>query len=97
MIEIISPHKKHTIIDPSCGSCGFLVESLKFLWHKLDKTIENEKSRTEEKIALAIKNIRGIEKDNFLTKVGKSYMTILGDGKGGIFCEYSLDLPKKLE
>lgn len=94
MVEIIAPNKKQTIIDPSCGSCGFLVESLKYLWHKLDETIENEKSRTEEKIALAIKNIRGIEKDNFLTKVGKSYMTILGDGKGGIFCEDSLELPK---
>lgn len=45
-------------------------------------------------MALAIKNIRGIEKDSFLTKVGKAYMTILGDGKGGIFCEDSLELPK---
>ncbi|BCZ18230.1 hypothetical protein NHP190003_15120 [Helicobacter sp. NHP19-003] len=94
MVEIVAPDKKHTIIDPACGSCGFLVESLKYLWHTLDKTIENEISRAEEKMALAIKNIRGIEKDSFLTKVGKAYMTILGDGKGGIFCEDSLELPK---
>ncbi|WP_231679151.1 N-6 DNA methylase [Helicobacter heilmannii] len=94
MVEIVAPDKKHTIIDPACGSCGFLVESLKYLWHTLDETIENEISRAEEKMALAIKNIRGIEKDSFLTKVGKAYMTILGDGKGGIFCEDSLELPK---
>ena len=93
MVEIVAPDKKHSIIDPACGSCGFLVESLKYLWHILDKTISNEISRAEEKMALAIKNIRGIEKDSFLTKVGKAYMTILGDGKGGIFCEDSLDLP----
>jgi type I restriction enzyme M protein len=48
----------------------------------------------EEKKNIGMKNIRGIEKDSFLTKVGKSYMAILGDGKGGIFCEDSLELPK---
>lgn len=28
-----------------------------------------------------------------LSKVAKAYMAILGDGKGGIFCEDSLKLP----
>ncbi|BEG58172.1 hypothetical protein NHP21005_18600 [Helicobacter sp. NHP21005] len=94
MVKIVAPTPKHSIIDPACGSCGFLVEALKYLWHTLDATIENEISRAEEKMAVAIKNIRGIEKDSFLTKVGKAYMAILGDGKGGIFCEDSLELPK---
>ena len=53
----------------------------------------NEIATIEEKKTIGIKNIRGIEKDSFLTKVGKSYMAILGDGKGGIFCEDSLEKP----
>ncbi|MEA3449772.1 MAG: N-6 DNA methylase [Patescibacteria group bacterium] len=48
----------------------------------------------EEKIATAMHSIRGIEKDKFLSKVAKAYMAIIGDGKGGIFCEDSLDKPK---
>ena len=40
-----------------------------------------------EKQKVAIKNFRGIDKDTFLSKVAKAYMAILGDGRGGIYCE----------
>lgn len=69
----------------------------KYLWDKIDDTAGrcgwNEMAIAEEKKAVGIKNIRGIEKDSFLTKVGKSYMAILGVEKGGIFCEDSLENP----
>lgn len=97
LVYAVDPTLDDIIIDPSCGSCGFLVESLKYLWDKLDReAIDcgwNDAALIEEKKTVGIKNIRGIEKDSFLTKVGKSYMTILGDGKGGIFCEDSLERP----
>ena len=98
LINAIDPGLDDVIIDPSCGSGGFLVESLKYLWAKVDREAEEldweEAAVAEEKKEIGIKNIRGIEKDSFLTKVAKAYMAILGDGKGGIFCEDSLDLPK---
>lgn len=97
LIHAVDPGLNDIIIDPSCGSGGFLVESLKYLWAKVDKEAEEldweEAAVIEEKKEIGIKNIRGIEKDSFLTKVAKAYMAILGDGKGGIFCEDSLDLP----
>lgn len=94
MVEIVNPQRNQMIIDPSCGSCGFLVEALKHIWKEIEKKIRNPKSQWEEQKEVGIKNIRGIEKDTFLTKVGKSYMAILGDGKGGIFCEDSLEEPE---
>lgn len=97
LVCAVDPTLEDVIVDPSCGSCGFLVESLKYLWDKLDKVAVdfgwNDIALTDEKRTIGIKNIRGIEKDSFLTKVGKAYMTILGDGKGGIFCEDSLENP----
>ena len=97
LVYAADPTLDDIIIDPSCGSCSFLVESLKYLWSKLDKEAVdygwNEAALAEEKKTVGIKNIRGIEKDSFLTKVGKSYMAILGDGKGGVFCEDSLERP----
>lgn len=97
LVAAVNPCIDDVIIDPSCGSCGFLVESLKYLWDKIDILATdygwNEAATLEEKKTVGIKNIRGIEKDSFLTKVGKSYMAILGDGKGGIFCEDSLEKP----
>lgn len=98
MVNAVDPGLNDVIIDPSCGSGGFLVESLKYLWAKVDSEAEEleweDAAVFEEKKEIGIKNIRGIEKDAFLTKVAKSYMAILGDGKGGIFCEDSLDDPK---
>lgn len=98
LVTAINPNSSDLIIDPSCGSCGFLVEALKHIWTELEcQALDygwNEAALAEEKKTIGIKNIRGIEKDSFLTKVGKSYMAILGDGKGGIFCEDSLENPK---
>ena len=98
LVAAVNPGLEDVIIDPSCGSGSFLVESLKKLWQKIDEEGKeygwSEGAISEEKKTLGIKNIRGIEKDSFLTKLSKSYMAILGDGKGGIFCEDSLEQPK---
>ena len=95
--EIVNPQPDELVIDPACGSGGFLVESLRHMWKNLDQQAKDfgwsELALNEEKTATAIHKIRGIEKDNFLSKVAKAYMVIIGDGKGGIFCENSLDKP----
>ncbi len=96
MVEIIKPQSNQLIIDPACGSGGFLVESLKYMWDQLEVQSEeygwSDLALQEEKMATAIHNIRGIEKDEFLSKVAKAYMAIIGDGKSGIFCEDSLEV-----
>jgi type I restriction enzyme M protein len=94
IIEIIDPNENDLVLDPACGSGGFLVETLKHQWNKIehngaqlkwpDSQIEAEKQK------VAIKNIRGIDKDNFLSKVAKAYMALLGDGRSGVYCENSL-------
>lgn len=93
----IQPNEK--IIDPFCGSGGFLVEALKNVWNKSEKN-NNELGWPEreieiEKQKIAIENFRGIDKDDFLSKVCKAQMAILGDGRGGVFCENSLDTPNR--
>lgn len=97
MVEILDPGDEDYIIDPSCGSGGFLVETLRYIWKKLDSEGEryhwNDANLKEEKMEVALNKICGIDKDYFLSKVAKAYMAILGDGKGGLFCEDSLELP----
>jgi type I restriction enzyme M protein len=39
---------------------------------------------------VATECFRGIDKDAFLAKVCKAYMALIGDGRGGVFCENSL-------
>lgn len=97
MVDILDPNDEDYIIDPSCGSGGFLVETLRYIWKKLDSEGEryhwNSANLKEEKMEVALNKICGIDKDYFLSKVAKAYMAILGDGKSGIFCEDSLDVP----
>ncbi len=96
MVEILNPNTDDFIIDPACGSGGFLVETLRHIWSKLEKEGKkfkwNKNNLLEEKMEIAINRIRGIDKDYFLAKVAKAYMAIVGDGKSGIVCEDSLDL-----
>lgn len=95
VIQMIDPDIDEKILDPACGSGGFLVESLRYVWNKLElKAAElgwPESEIEAEKQKVAIKNFRGIDKDNFLSKVAKAYLAILGDGRGGVHCENSLD------
>ena len=99
IIEIVDPQSTDLIIDPACGSGGFLVETLRYIWRTLDeKAVDygwNELVLQAEKTDVAFNCIRGIDKDYFLAKVCKAYMAIIGDGKSGIFCEDSLEAPKK--
>lgn len=97
MVDILDPSDEDYIIDPSCGSGGFLVETLRYIWRKLDSEGEryhwNAANLREEKMEVALNKLCGIDKDYFLSKVAKAYMAILGDGKSGIFCEDSLEIP----
>lgn len=95
MVEILDPDDEDLIIDPACGSGGFLIESLRHVWRKLDTEGEkyhwNKDNLKEEKMEVALNRIKGIDKDYFLAKVAKAYMAIIGDGKSGIVCEDSLE------
>ncbi len=97
MVDILDPDDEDLIIDPACGSGGFLIEALRHVWRKLDAEGEkyhwNTSNLQEEKMEVALNKIRGIDKDYFLSKVAKAYMAIIGDGKSGIFCEDSLEVP----
>lgn len=97
MVDIIQPTESEKIIDPACGSGGFLVDALKFVWEKTDEKYSKlgwkETDIGKKKIEIATNNFRGIDKDYFLSKVAKAYMNLIGDGTTGIFCEDSLENP----
>lgn len=96
-IKILDPQIDDKIIDPACGSGGFLIEALKYVHTKIDNQGRDfgwsEQEIYDVKSTTINKNIRGIERDNFLSKVAKAYMVIMGDGKSGIYCEDSLEIP----
>ena len=100
VVDILDPQPEEDIIDPACGSGGFLIESLKHVGAKIDDKL---KSRfTADKIVshkrnLFAKHFFGLDQERDLVKITKAYMAIVGDGSGGIFSENSLENPSKWE
>lgn len=96
-VEILDPQPGETVIDPACGSGGFLVAALSHVWDHIDAVGERKKwslgQIERKKWNTATKCFRGIDKDTFLAKVTKAYMAVVGDGHAGIFCDNSLERP----
>lgn len=78
MIDVMQPQSGEKIIDPACGSGGFLAHILQHLLHN---NISNH-------------YIAGIDKDLFLSRLAKIYLTLIGESDYHIFCENSLENPK---
>lgn len=95
LVSLANPSRNDKLIDPACGSGGFLIESLRYVWSQVKKEGEElgwpDREIFADQQEVAIKNFRGIDKESFLSKTTKAYMAILGDGRGGIFCENSLE------
>lgn len=80
-VGILGPEQNERIIDPACGSGGFLVECIEHLAASFnDQGTSKEVSR----------NIFGIDKEVDLSRICKAYMSIIGDGHSNIFCADSL-------
>jgi type I restriction enzyme M protein len=99
MVEILDPKPGEKIIDPACGSGGFLITALEHVWKQVDAKADKHEWKAErrfkEKIRVAMECFRGSDKDAFLAKVCKAYMALVGDGRGGVFCANTLQPPEE--
>lgn len=95
MVKIVDPKPGERVIDPACGSGGFLINALSHVWAHLREDAKrkgwSERQLTKREFEVATDCFRGIDKDAFLAKVCKAYMALVGDGRGGVFCANSLE------
>ena len=85
--EIISLLREHeepySVIDPSCGSGGFLIEVFKSIAEKIKHL--PKKKQSDARHMLSNKQIYGIDINSRLVRVSKMNMVLHGDGHGGIY------------
>jgi type I restriction enzyme M protein len=96
MVDMLDPTAGELVIDPACGSGAILITALEHVRDKLEKIgtstgFSREAFVCEKRKAASF--FLGIDKDRFLAKVTKAYMAIVGDGRRGVFCENSLEVP----
>jgi len=92
MVEIVDPDEDDYLIDPACGSGGFLLYSMK---HVLNKVTEKYKEDKETIYRLywdfSHDHIFGIEINDRIARVAMMDMVIHEDGHSNIECNDALE------
>jgi len=82
IMEIMQPTNEHKIIDPACGSGGFLLHALDAVRREADEYFSNHNSRDhfEHWHTFALNKLYGIEINDDIARVAKMNMIIHDDG-----------------
>lgn len=79
-VKILNPKENEYILDPACGSCGFTVHTIFYLWG--EGSISNP---NREQMEYAGNMVYGIDFDNRAVKIAKALNLIAGDGKSNVY------------
>jgi type I restriction enzyme M protein len=85
-VKMLNPKMTEYIIDPACGSGGFLVEAMRWVWDNYFQ----DKSESK-KVEYAQRYLYGIDFEEMMHKISRALMTIAGDGSSNIFRLNTLD------
>ncbi len=91
-IALTKPNPEETVCDPACGSGGFLIHAMKYVWEKIanDPKWSGAPDIKNQQRQLAARTFFGIDKETDLVKIAKAHMAIAGDGRSNIVHENSL-------
>ena len=90
-ISVISPSfkDKELVLDPACGSGGFLTVAIEHLRKQIE-LVYKDRGFSRDKLHSILKDhagkyIHGMDIEPLLYRIAKSYMAIIGDGKSNIY------------
>ena len=96
-VEMLQPQRHHLVLDPACGSGGFLLYALDYVRREADRRIP-QRSTDRQVIEhfnfwhdFAQHNLFGLEVNDELTRVAKMNMIIHDDGHTNIVGHDALD------
>lgn len=79
-VRMLNPGKKEFVMDPSCGSAGFLLHAMEWCY-----PAANTETRELRKHKYASKYLWGIDFEERAAKTSRALMLIAGDGHTNIF------------
>ena len=101
MVAMLDPGERQVILDPACGTGGFLITAMNYVIEKI-RTAEISKWGDVERAETAIRQrvqrfaksyIVGMDLNPNLVKASKMNMVMNNDGAGGLFQANSLKTP----
>ncbi|HOU54950.1 MAG TPA: N-6 DNA methylase [Myxococcota bacterium] len=103
VVEILDPKEHEKVLDPACGTGGFLVATLAHMMDRFreeakisagDETSEEFQSLHDRLREYASKQVYGCDFDPFLIRASQMNMVMAGDGKGHLYNINSLEFPE---
>ncbi len=102
-VTMLDPGEKDLILDPACGTGGFLItamnhviEKIREAEHKKGGNVERIETATRQRIQkFAESHIVGVDLNPNLVKATKMNMVMNNDGAGGLHQGHSLESPAK--
>lgn len=79
-VRMLNPKRREYVIDPSCGSGGFLLHAMEWCY-----PANNSRTRADRKSNYASKYLWGIDFEARAAKTSRALMLIAGDGHTRIF------------
>jgi type I restriction enzyme M protein len=98
MVTMLDPSDEDVILDPACGTGGFLITSMNHVLRKIESEV-NASSRSDTAKQASIegrkkkfleRNLIGMDFNPSLVKASKMNMVMNNDGSGGLFQANSL-------
>src|SRR5439155_27021733 len=102
VVEMLAPKENERVLDPACGTGGFLVATLAYLMERFRQearvnagaeTSEEFQSLHDRLLRFASKQVFGGDFDPFLIRATQMNMVMAGDGKGHLYHLNSLEFP----
>lgn len=95
MVKMASPTERDIILDPACGSGGFILTAMNYIFDSIDSSARSSTSKEVLKRNV-VHQLFGVDISPKLVKIAKANMLLGKDGHGGIEHANSLDSVEKL-
>ena len=95
MVKMAAPTERDIILDPACGSGGFILTAMNYIFDNIDNS--NRTANAKEVLKRnVVHQLFGVDISPKLVKIAKANMLLGKDGHGGIEHSNSLDSVSKL-
>lgn len=95
MVKMATPTERDIILDPACGSGGFILTAMNYIFDSIDSSTRTANSKEVLKRNV-VHQLFGVDISPKLVKIAKANMLLGKDGHGGIEHANSLDSVNKL-
>lgn len=98
IVDAVDPKIGHKIVDPFCGTGGFLIYAFEVINDKISQNEFADEEKERWKAQLSNRSLYGTDWKERTSQACKMNMMVHGDGNSGIFMHHGLtDVPMHIE